>query len=176
MWLDAVLAYLHFTAVFVLFAFLTVEVVLARASLDAAAVRLLRRVDLWYFGAAMVTLATGLSRAIWGAKGWAFYAGDWVLHAKVTAFLAVAALSIPPTLAIRRWWRLAWTVRSVSSRLCTLAERSSRRSSMNWRSNSATMSPGCTRAPGGRRDLRVRRKSLAVEPRERRPLRMGAVR
>ena len=26
MWLDAVLAYLHYTAVFVLFAFLTVEV------------------------------------------------------------------------------------------------------------------------------------------------------
>jgi len=107
MWLDAVLAYLHFTAVFVLFSFLTVEVVLARASLDAAAVRLLRRVDLWYFGAAMVTLATGLSRAIWGAKGWSFYAGDWVFHAKVAAFLAVAALSIPPTLAIRRWWRHA---------------------------------------------------------------------
>ena len=107
MWLDAVLAYLHFTAVFVLFAFLTVEVVLARASLDAAAVRLLARVDLWYVGAALVTLATGFSRAIWGAKGWAFYAGDWVLHAKVTAFLAVAALSIPPTLAIRRWWRHA---------------------------------------------------------------------
>jgi putative membrane protein len=107
MWLDAVLAYLHFTAVFVLFAFLTVEVVLARASLDAAAARLLRRVDLWYFGAAMVTLATGISRAIWGAKGWAFYAGDWVFHAKVTAFLAVAALSVPPTLAIRRWCRHA---------------------------------------------------------------------
>ena len=55
----------------------------------------------------MVTLATGFSRAIWGAKGWAFYAGDWVFHAKVTAFLAVAALSIPPTLAIRRWCRHA---------------------------------------------------------------------
>jgi putative membrane protein len=107
MWLDAVLAYLHFTAVFVLFAFLTVEVMLARAVLDAAAVRLLARVDLWYFGAAIVTLATGFSRAIWGAKGWAFYAGDWVFHGKVTLFLAVAAISIPPTLAIRRWRRHA---------------------------------------------------------------------
>jgi putative membrane protein len=107
MWLDAVLAYLHFTAVFVLFAFLTVEVMLARATLDAAAVRLLARVDLWYLGAAIVTLATGLARAIWGAKGWAFYAGDWTFHAKVALFLAVAALSIPPTLAILRWKRRA---------------------------------------------------------------------
>ena len=107
MWLDAVLAYLHFTAVFVLFAFLTVELMLARATLDASAVRLLARVDLWYFGAALVTLATGLSRAVWGAKGWGFYAGDWVFHAKVTLFLAVAALSIAPTLSIRRWRRQA---------------------------------------------------------------------
>ena len=107
MWLDAVLAYLHFTAVFVLFAFLTVELMLARATLDASSVRLLARVDLWYFGAALVTLATGFARAIWGAKGWGFYAGDWVFHAKVTLFLAVAALSIAPTLSIRRWRRLA---------------------------------------------------------------------
>jgi putative membrane protein len=105
MWLDAALAYLHFTAVFVLFAFLTVEVMLARGELDAKAIRTLGRVDLWYVGAAVVTLATGFSRALWGAKGWAFYAGDWVFHAKVAAFVAVAALSVPPTLAFVRWRR-----------------------------------------------------------------------
>ncbi len=105
MWLDAALAYLHFTAVFVLFAFLTVEVMLARGALDAKAVALLVRVDLWYVGAAGVALATGLSRAIWGAKGWAFYAGDWVFWAKVGTFAAVACLSIPPTLAFLRWRR-----------------------------------------------------------------------
>ena len=107
MWLDAVLAYLHFTAVFVLFAFLTVEVMLARATMDAAAVRLLARVDLWYLGAALVTLATGFARATWGAKGWAFYAGDWTFHAKVALFLAVAALAIAPARAIRHWRRRA---------------------------------------------------------------------
>ena len=40
MWLDAALAYLHFAAVFTLFAFLTVEAVLLRAPLDAARLRL----------------------------------------------------------------------------------------------------------------------------------------
>jgi putative membrane protein len=104
-WLDAALAYLHFTAVFVLFAFLTVEVMLARGELDAKAVRLLCRVDLWYLGAAAVALATGVARAIWGAKGWEFYAGAWVFWAKVLSFAAVAALSIPPSTAFLRWRR-----------------------------------------------------------------------
>ncbi|MCM2329628.1 MAG: DUF2214 family protein [Lysobacter sp.] len=107
MWLDAILAYLHYTAVFVLFAFLTVEVVLARGHLDARAVGMLARVDLWYVGATVVALVTGFSRALWGAKGWAFYSGDWVFHAKVGLFLVVAGLAIPPTVAILRWNRRA---------------------------------------------------------------------
>lgn len=105
MWLDAALAYLHFTAVFVLFAFLTVEVMLARGELDAKAVRLIGRVDLWYLGALAAALATGLARAIWGAKGWAFYAGDWVFWLKVASFAALAALATPPAAAFRRWRR-----------------------------------------------------------------------
>ncbi len=107
MWLDAALAYLHFSAVFVLFAFLTVEVMLARGTLGEGQVRMLCRVDLWYLGAAVAALATGLARAIWGAKGWAFYAGDWAFHAKLTAFVVVGALSVPPTLAFLRWRRRA---------------------------------------------------------------------
>jgi putative membrane protein len=107
MWLDAILAYLHYTAVFVLFAFLTVEVMISRAALDAKAVAMLARVDLWYVGATVAALVTGFARALWGAKGWAFYSGDWVFHAKVTLFLVVAALAIPPALAILRWNRRA---------------------------------------------------------------------
>ena len=105
MWLDAALAYLHFTAVFVLFAFLTVEVMLARGELDAVAVGMLARVDRWYVGAAVAALATGFSRAAWGAKGWAFYAGDWVFWAKVMSFAIVALLSVAPTRAFLRWRR-----------------------------------------------------------------------
>lgn len=107
MWLDAVLAYLHYTAVFVLFAFLTVEVVVSRGELGAGAVRMLARVDLWYVGATVAALVTGFARAIGGAKGWAFYAGDWAFHAKVALFLVVAGLAIPPALAILRWNRRA---------------------------------------------------------------------
>ena len=53
LWIDALLAYLHFTAIFLLFAFLTVEVLLIRGALDQPSVRILGRVDLWYFGSAI---------------------------------------------------------------------------------------------------------------------------
>jgi putative membrane protein len=105
MWLDAFLAYLHFTAVFVLFSFLAVEVYLVRLRLDATTVRQLARVDAWYAGSALVVLATGLARVFWGAKGSPYYLGDWVFYAKVAMFLAVGLVSIRPTLVFLRWKR-----------------------------------------------------------------------
>lgn len=66
---DALLAFFHYSAIFVLFAFLTVEAMLLRNPLDANTVRLIARVDLWFFGAALLTLVSGLMRLFWGAKG-----------------------------------------------------------------------------------------------------------
>ena len=101
--LDAVLAYLHFTAIFLLFAFMTVEVMLMRGTLDQAAVRLLGRVDLWYFGSAIAALVTGLLRLGLGAKGGDFYLSSWPIYVKVGLFFAVALISIKPTLTFVRW-------------------------------------------------------------------------
>lgn len=105
MWIDALLAYLHFTAIFILFAFLTVEAVLMRGTLDAAAIRLLGRIDLWYFGAAIAVLVTGLLRLVFGAKGADFYLGAWPIYVKIALFVAVGILSVAPTLAFIRWRR-----------------------------------------------------------------------
>ena len=105
MWIDATLAYLHFTAIFILFAFLTVEIVLIRGALDAPAIRLLGRVDLWYFGAAIAVLVTGFLRLVMGAKGADFYLESWPVYAKLGLFLVVAALSVLPTLTFIRWRR-----------------------------------------------------------------------
>ena len=116
MTLDAVLAYLHFMAIFVLFAFLTTQAVMLRAPLDAAGIRLVGRADIWYAGAAVVALATGLARAYFGAKGMGFYLAQWAFYAKLATFVAVGLLSIKPTLVFIRWrkalerdagWRLA---------------------------------------------------------------------
>ena len=101
--LDAILAYLHFSAIFLLFAFMTVEVMLMRGALDQAAVRLLGRVDLWYFGSAIAALVTGLLRLGLGAKGGDFYLSSWPIYVKVGLFFAVALVSIHPTLTFARW-------------------------------------------------------------------------
>ena len=103
--LDAVLAYLHFTAVFLLFAFLTTQLVLLRAPLDEKAIRLLGRIDIWYALSAAGALLTGMLRLGFGAKGAEFHLAHWPLYAKVGLFLAVALLSIKPTLAYIRWRR-----------------------------------------------------------------------
>lgn len=106
LWLDAALAYMHFTAIFLVFAFLTVEVVLMRGSLDAAAIRLLGRMDLWYFGSAIAALVTGFLRLTFGAKGADFYLSSWPIYVKVGLFLAVAVVSVQPTLSYVRWRRM----------------------------------------------------------------------
>ncbi len=105
MWGDAILAYLHFIAIFVLFAFLVAEAMLLRGALGAEAVRLLGRVDVWYLGAAIAVLVTGLLRLELGAKGPAFYLHAWPVYAKLATFAAVALLSLRPTRAFIRWRR-----------------------------------------------------------------------
>jgi putative membrane protein len=107
LWLDAFLAYLHFTAIFLLFSFLTVEVVLMRGPLDGPAVRLLGRVDLWYFGSAIGALVTGFLRLGAGAKGADFYLSAWPIYVKLALFVAVAIVSIQPTLTFMRWRKAA---------------------------------------------------------------------
>jgi len=101
--IEAILAYLHFTAIFLLFAFMTVEIMMMRGPLDRAAVRLLGRVDLWYFGSAIAALVTGLLRLGLGAKGADFYLSSWPIYVKVGLFLAVGLISIQPTIMFSRW-------------------------------------------------------------------------
>jgi len=105
MWLDAILAYLHFTAIFLLFSFLTVQVVLIRGPLDERIVRLLGRMDIWYFSSAIAALVTGFLRAAFGAKGGDFYFNAWPIYVKIALFLAVAVISIKPTMTFIRWKR-----------------------------------------------------------------------
>lgn len=115
LWIDALLAYLHFTAIFILFAFLSVEVVLIRGTLDAVAIRLIGRTDLWYFGSAIAVLATGFLRLVFGVKGPDFYLQSWPIYVKIGLFIVIAVISVIPTLTFIRWRRFldhdpAWQV------------------------------------------------------------------
>jgi putative membrane protein len=117
MWLDAALAYLHFSAIFMLFAFLTTQLFLVRQVLDERLVRLIGRVDIWYAASAGLVLVTGFLRAGLGAKGGDFYFNAWPIYAKILLFLTVGLISIQPTLTFIRWRKAyeqdaQWTVPS----------------------------------------------------------------
>ena len=107
MGLDAFLAYLHFISIFILFAYLSIEVVALKGTLDAASIRRLGRTDLFYFGSAMLVLFTGFLRLVFGTKGPDFYLSWWPIYAKIGTFLLVAVISVAPTLAFVRWRRMA---------------------------------------------------------------------
>jgi len=105
MWIDALLAYLHYTAIFFLAGFLAVELMLIRGALDARSVRLLARLDVAHFLSAMAALVTGGLRLVYGAKGPDFYLNHWPFYVKLGLFVAVGIISVQPTLAFIRWRR-----------------------------------------------------------------------
>ena len=102
---DALLAFFHFSAIFVLFAFLTVEAMLLRNPLDANAVRLIARVDLWFVGAVLLTLVSGLLRPRRGAKGAGFYVANPAFYVKTGLFVAIGMLAVPTMRQYIRWAR-----------------------------------------------------------------------
>jgi putative membrane protein len=104
---DALLAYFHFIALIGTVSFLVVEAVLCRPGLGSELAHRLRRVDTAYAMCAVLALVTGLLRLFWGAKGSAFYTGNPVFHAKMTVYVAVALLSILPTVRFIGWSKAA---------------------------------------------------------------------
>lgn len=105
MWRDAILAYLHFAAIFAMLWFIAKEWTLLRAGSEMLDVERLARADAGYGLLAVAVLLTGAARAVFGIKGWAFYAHNPVFHAKVGLFVLVGLVSIVPTVAILRWRR-----------------------------------------------------------------------
>jgi putative membrane protein len=104
---DALYAYLHFAAILGLAAGLFAEALLLRAAPGAATLRAVGRADLVYGVSAGLVLATGLARVFFGAKGAAFYVANPVFWTKMGLFVLLGLLSIPPTVRILRWNRLA---------------------------------------------------------------------
>src|SRR5437867_2585480 len=103
MWLDALLAYLHYIAIIGVGAHLALEFALLRRDLRPDLLPRLTRIDIAYAGAAVAALLTGGLRLAYGAKGFAFYSANPVLYAKVGLFLVVGLISISPTVSFIRW-------------------------------------------------------------------------
>jgi putative membrane protein len=105
MWTDAILAYLHFAAIFTLLWFLAKEWTLLRPGADALDIERLARADAGFGALAAIVVATGAARAVFGLKGWSFYAHNPAFHLKIGLFVLVGLLSILPTRAFLRWRR-----------------------------------------------------------------------
>ncbi|HSS06538.1 MAG TPA: DUF2214 family protein [Rhodanobacteraceae bacterium] len=103
MWTDAILAYLHFAAIFTLIWFLAKEWTLLRAGFSSDGLERLARADAGFGIAAGLVLVTGALRAVFGVKGWAFYAHNPAFHVKIGLFVVVGLISIAPTLQFLRW-------------------------------------------------------------------------
>ena len=104
MTLEAILSFLHISAILALVVFITSEAAICRPEwMKPEIVERLVRVDRIYGIAALAVLATGLLRIHLGAKGDAYYWSNWLLHAKIGLFLLAALISIAPTLSFLRW-------------------------------------------------------------------------
>jgi len=107
--MEILVAYLHYLSIIATGSFLTAELVLCRAAPPtgptAGYVRVLSRVDVGYFTAALAALATGVIRLFFYAKGVGFYLPNPFFHAKLGLYVLVAVISITPTVRIIRWSR-----------------------------------------------------------------------
>jgi len=100
---DALLAWFHYLAIFLLIVIMTAEAVLLRPGLAPDIVRRLALYDRLYLVSALAVLITGLLRLTLGAKGVAFYMSNPWFHAKITLFIIIGLCSIPPTRAFLSW-------------------------------------------------------------------------
>ena len=103
--MNAIMAFLHHLAAFALVSALVVEFVVIRDELNARTARRLALADMVLGISAGVLLVVGLLRVLYFEKGAAFYFNNGAFIAKLVLFVAVALLSIYPTLNFLRWRR-----------------------------------------------------------------------
>jgi len=104
--MEILMAYLHYLAIIGIAGTLVAELVACRPGMTAEQARRIATVDLIFFGAAMLALATGLLRLFLYAKGWRFYAPNPFFITKMALYVAIALISIRPTRQFLRWRRV----------------------------------------------------------------------
>lgn len=98
MTMSTTLAFLHHAAAFVLFAVLTVELVLTKHPLTPDSARSLLRMDAAFGLSALLLLVVGFARVIYTEKGFDYYLYNLPFLIKIGLFAAVGLLSVYPTL------------------------------------------------------------------------------
>jgi putative membrane protein len=103
--LDLHLAIAHHLLIFALFGVLISEIVAMRQSMTGDNINRVASIDLWYGVLALLILIVGFSRAIFAAKGWAYYSGNSFFWAKIGIFVLISLLSVWPTVKYLNWRR-----------------------------------------------------------------------
>ena len=67
----------------------------------------LAKLDARFGMTAMLVTVIGVSRVVWGGKGWAFYAENPFFWGKMACFVVIGLLSIGPTVIFLRWRKAA---------------------------------------------------------------------
>jgi putative membrane protein len=101
--LDLTLACAHHLLIFIIFGTLFGEMVALGGTLTSATIARVARLDLVYGVTASLILIMGFGRAIFAAKGWAFYSHNGFFWAKILTFALIGIVSIGPTVAFIRW-------------------------------------------------------------------------
>lgn len=100
---QALVAYLHYLSIFLLFALLSIEHVQFKLPLDLRRARSLIITDIAYGICAGVVLFSGLARVLLYGKGLDYYLDNSLFHAKVGLFILVGLMSIVPTFVFLNW-------------------------------------------------------------------------
>lgn len=99
--LDTGLAIAHHILIFGLAIMLAMELAYLRG--ERPPIKRLAGLDAGYGMTALLIVAVGVGRVLWGAKGWAAYEANPFFWAKVGTFAVIGLCSIAPTLAFLRW-------------------------------------------------------------------------
>jgi putative membrane protein len=102
---DLHLAIAHHLLIFILFGILVSELILVRQSMTHGEIERIASIDLWYGIVAFLIVIVGFSRAVFVAKGWAYYSVNSFFWAKIGVFVLIALLSIWPTVKYLSWRR-----------------------------------------------------------------------
>jgi putative membrane protein len=101
--LDLILAITHHVLIFAIFGILFAEFTIVRSGMSSATAVRIASMDAWYGAFAVAVLVIGFCRAIFAAKGWAYYSHNAFFWAKIVTFVLISLLSVPPTIAFIRW-------------------------------------------------------------------------
>src|SRR5215468_7083464 len=102
---DLHLAIAHHLLFLWLAGVLAFEIGAVRSNMDREDILRVSRIDVWYGVIAGAIILLGFSRAIFAAKGWAYYSVNLFFWAKLGAFAVVGLFSIVPTVEFIRWRR-----------------------------------------------------------------------